>query len=192
MPTTTTAAKGSYAPFFYFTLHRYYYIFNQLPTFNQQLLSKMLETQREQQLLLETREKQRKEMLQTNDKDSKLKYQKMKEASDNLVNEKAQKTWETLQLKEQIAQHELNKVREAQERRRSIKAIRDEGYEMAKARARKAQEYRMEKLNKELREKQERSDAIKKGFFVLNQMRNTMKDIMTKTNMELKVYTYSP
>lgn len=64
--------------------------------------------------------------------------------------------------------------------------FRQESYEIAAARARKAQEYKMMKLNQQLKDKEDRCNAIKKGFTVLNQMRNSMKDIMEKTTNELK------
>lgn len=44
----------------------------------------------------------------------------------------------------------------------------------------------MMKLTQSLKEKEDRCNAIKKGFTVLNQMRNSMKDIMEKTTNELK------
>lgn len=57
---------------------------------------------------------------------------------------------------------------------------------MASLRAKKAQEYRMLKIAADLKNKDERCDAIKKGFFALDHMRNSMKDIMEKTNTELR------
>lgn len=58
---------------------------------------------------------------------------------------------------------------------------------MAKLRAKKAQDYKLLKLHIDIRNKDERCAAIRKGFFALDQMRNSMKDIMDKTNAELKV-----
>lgn len=80
----------------------------------------------------------------------------------------------------------MEKVREAQERRKTIKAIRQEAHEIALFRAQKAEEYRREKLLQQLRDKEERANAIKKGFETLDNMRNSMKDIMTRTNLGLK------
>lgn len=57
---------------------------------------------------------------------------------------------------------------------------------MAAHRARKAHEYKMMKVMADLKNKDDRCDAIKKGFFALDHMRNSMKDIMEKTNTELK------
>ena len=58
---------------------------------------------------------------------------------------------------------------------------------MAQIRAKKAEEYKLQKITADLRYKDERCEAIKKGFFALDHMRNSMKDIMEKTNHELKV-----
>ena len=58
---------------------------------------------------------------------------------------------------------------------------------MSSMRARKAHEYKMAKLRKEIQDKDMRSNAIKKGFQVLNQMRSSMKDIVYSTTLILKV-----
>jgi uncharacterized membrane-anchored protein YjiN (DUF445 family) len=65
-------------------------------------------------------------------------------------------------------------------------ATRQEAFKMAAHRARKAQEYKMMKIAADLKNKDDRCEAIKKGFFALDHMRNSMKDIMEKTNTELK------
>ena len=91
-----------------------------------------------------------------------------------------------MQLKEELARQELKRVQEAQDKRKCIKSIRQEAFNMAAHRARKAQEYKMMRLNAEIKNKDDRCAAIKKGFFALDHMRNSMKDIMEKTNNELK------
>jgi hypothetical protein len=103
------------------------------------------------------------------------------------INEKAKKTQETLKFRETLADQELKHVREAQQKRQTIKAIRQEAFKMASLRAKKAHEYKMMKVMADIQNKEERCSAIKKGFFALNDMRNSMKDIMEKTNNELKV-----
>jgi hypothetical protein len=45
----------------------------------------------------------------------------------------------------------------------------------------------MAKLKKEIQDKDIRSNAIKKGFQVLNQMRSSMKDILHSTTLIMKV-----
>lgn len=126
----------------------------------------------------------------------------------------AAKTQVAMQYKEELARQELKRVKEAQDKRKCIKAIRfvgnfnskclflfnftlgllcvcfflyrQEAFVMAAHRARKAQEYKMMRLAAELKNKDDRCAAIKKGFFALDHMRNSMKDIMEKTNTELK------
>jgi prephenate dehydratase len=93
----------------------------------------------------------------------------------------------TLQLKEELARRELEKLRESQEKRRAFKAVRQEAHDLALTRAQKAEEYRLNKLKENIKNKEDRTMAIRKGFHILGQMRNTMKDIMVKTNVELKV-----
>jgi len=125
----------------------------------------------------------------------------------------ANRTQVAMQYKEELARQELKRVKEAQDKRKCIKAIRfivnveksvtlpfsnfflllccvimcrQEAFVMAAHRARKAQEYKMMRLAAELKNKDDRCAAIKKGFFALDHMRNSMKDIMEKTNTELK------
>lgn len=62
-----------------------------------------------------------------------------------------------------------------------------ESFEIAAARRRKQEEYRKARLEKELKDKEDRCNAIKKGNVTLTQMRNSMRDIMVKTTLELKV-----
>lgn len=45
----------------------------------------------------------------------------------------------------------------------------------------------MMKLEEAIKNKEDRCNNIKRGFTVLSQMRNSMKDIMEKTTTELKV-----
>ncbi len=64
--------------------------------------------------------------------------------------------------------------------------FRQEAYEIANMRAKKVEEYKRQKLLQDIKDKDDRCAAIKRGFGVLEHMRNTMKDIMNRTNMELK------
>jgi uncharacterized protein (DUF927 family) len=99
-------------------------------------------------------------------------------------------TLRNLQMREEIAKQELEKIQDAQERRKMMKALRQEAFAISAMREKKKEEYRMAKLQKQLQDKEERLKAIKQGFTVLSSMRNSMKDIMEKTNHELKVYIY--
>lgn len=65
-------------------------------------------------------------------------------------------------------------------------SFRQEAYALNAMREKKKEEYRLAKVKKNLQDKEERLQAIRKGFNVLSSMRNSMKDIMEKTNHELK------
>ena len=150
------------------------------------MLDRIAENEEHRRRIAENRERVRAEQGTTNEDLHKQKLDSIKAASAKFVEDKAAKTQRELEKKEELARQELIKVREAQEKRRSIKAIRQEAFEMAAMRARKAQEYRMAKLSHDLQAKEERAKAIKMGFYALNHMRNSMKDIMEKTTNELK------
>lgn len=132
------------------------------------------------------KDKERLAMAVSNENLVKEKLTKIKEITEEAVNQKAAKTLQELSLKEELARQELAKVRDAQEKRRRIKAIRQESFKIASIRAQKQDEYRLMKQHTDLKYKEERSAAIKKGFFALDHMRNSMKDIMEKTNNELR------
>jgi len=132
------------------------------------------------------KEKERVAMAVSNENFVKEKLNKIKDLTEEAVNQKAAKTLQELTLKEELARQELAKVRDAQEKRRRIKAIRQESFKIAYIRAQKQNEYRLMKQHTDLKYKEERSAAIKKGFFALDHMRNSMKDIMEKTNNELR------
>ena len=136
--------------------------------------------------LEEDREKKRSEEREANGNVAAEKTRKIKEISDGKVNEKAMKTLKELESKGELARQELKKVQDAQDRRRQLKSIRQEAYEISAARRRKQKDYKMNKLERELQNKEIRCNAIKKGFQVLGQMRNSMKDIMSVTTSLLK------
>jgi myosin heavy subunit len=155
-------------------------------SFFQKVNDKIAEHERYRQQIEEQREKYKREVAPLEQNQSQEKLNKIRERTNNLTEDKSNRTLSALQLKEDIARRELEKVREAQERRRSIKSIRQEAHEIALRRAQKAEEYRMNKIKEDIKNKEERMSAIKQGFHVLDHMRNTMKDIMVKTDIELK------
>lgn len=134
----------------------------------------------------DAREQQHQQLLQHSGNESFEKMMKIKEKNDNATKEKCDRTWSSMKNKEDNAKQELEKVRLAQERRKMIKAIRQEAHEIALFRAQKTEEYRKEKLLQQLKDKEERTMAIKRGFQTLDQMRNSMKDIMTRTRLGLR------
>jgi hypothetical protein len=88
------------------------------------VLDKIAEHERHRQQVEEMREKNKQDTQPLKDNESSEKLQKIKEKSNNVVKEKADRTLAQLQYKEDLARRELEKVKEAQERRRNIKAIR--------------------------------------------------------------------
>jgi hypothetical protein len=65
-------------------------------------------------------------------------------------------------------------------------AHRQEAFTIGSIRVKKKEEYKQAKLQKQVEDKQERLKAIRQGFTVLSSMRSSMKDIMDKTNHQLK------
>ena len=63
---------------------------------------------------------------------------------------------------------------------------RQEAYEIAAARQRKVDEYRLEKINYELKLKEERVKAIEEGHQTLAYMNNLMKDIMKRARASIR------
>lgn len=177
-----------------------------------QMLERIARNEEKRRRLWEQRERERKEMLEKNEDFTREKLAKIRETSDGVVNGKAARTLQTMEMKEELARQELQHVKEAQDKRRCIKAIRwvacaavrvlffpshlcgvvsfhcrQEAFKMAAHRARKAEEYRLMKVAADLKNKDDRCAAIKQGFRALDVMRNSMKDIMEKTTNELKV-----
>jgi hypothetical protein len=152
----------------------------------QEVLASIREAERKRQHVEQERERLTQQRKKSNDTETVEKMNKIREMTDMQVKMKADRTLHELQYREDLAKQEMEKVREAQERRRRIKTIRREAYEIAKFRADRAEEYRKQRLEQEIRDKEERSAAIRRGFHILEHMRNSMKDIMVKTNLELK------
>eukprot|EP01031_Cornospumella_fuschlensis_P042483 gene42483-51898_t len=150
------------------------------------MLDKIHENERHRQAIEEAREQNKRLMQARSDTENYEKMMAIKNKTQQLVEEKANNTLKTLQIKDEIAKQELEKVREAQDRRKMIKALRQEAYTINSIREKKKEEYRLAKIQKQLQDKEERLSAIRKGFTVLSSMRNSMKDIMEKTNYEIK------
>ena len=109
-----------------------------------------------------------------------------KAASDAVLEGKIKKTASELQFKDMLAQKELEKVEDARKRRQQLKEIRQEAFDLAAARRKKAMEHEEAQRKQAIKDKDDKCKAIQDGFKTLSQMRNKMKDIMTRTTMELK------
>ena len=114
------------------------------------------------------------------------KIMRAKEQAEEAENEKIEKTKAELEYKEMLARQELDRVRDAQERRRNIKAIRQESFELAAVRQKKAVDHKNDQLLETIRRKKERARAIKEGEDTLSRMRTNMKEVILKTTYELR------
>ncbi|RYH28548.1 hypothetical protein EON65_11775 [archaeon] len=151
------------------------------------MLERIQDNERHRQAIEETREQNKRLLQARSDSENYEKTMAIKNKTQQLVEEKANQTLKTLQIKDEIAKQELEKVREAQDRRKMIKALRQEAYTINSIREKKKEDYRLAKIQKQLKDKEDRLSAIRQGFNVLSSMRNSMKDIMEKTNYEIKV-----
>lgn len=150
------------------------------------VLQKIKENEEYRTKIIAAREKKRMEEQSASNGFSKDKLQRIKEKTKNDIEDKAMRIQKELDCKDEIARQGLEKVKEAVDKRRCIKSIKKEAFEISSMRAQKVKEYKMDKLNRDIKNKDVRCNAIKKGFQVLNQMRNSMKDIMSVTNSLLK------
>jgi hypothetical protein len=88
------------------------------------MLQRIAQNEEKRARLQEQRDRERQEANDRNEDVTREKLTKIKEATDGVVNGKASRTLEAIQLKEELARQELRKVQEAQEKRKCIKAIR--------------------------------------------------------------------
>ena len=116
----------------------------------------------------------------------KEKIARAKEQADEAENEKIEKIKADLEYREMMTRQELERVRDAQQRRKNIKAIRQEAFELSAVRRQKAVEHRNEKLVEALQRKEGRANAIKEGEATLDHMRSAMKEVIAKTTYELR------
>lgn len=86
-----------------------------------------------------------------------------------------------MELRESLARQELEKAKIEQERRRNIKLIRQEAFELASSRRKKADDYKEAKLLKTLQDKDDRYRAIQTGYKRLEDMRREMHEAVAKT-----------
>ena len=114
-----------------------------------------------------------------------------KAASDAVLEGKIKKTASELQFKDMLAKKELEKVEDARQRRQKLKEIRQEAFDLAATRRKKAIEHEEAQRKQAIKDKDDKCKAIQDGFKTLSHMRNKMKDIMTRTTMELKEEIHS-
>ena len=119
------------------------------------------------------------------DDDLKEKVDKARRQSEDVLKQKIQKTQAEIEIKDALAKQELEKMKVEQERRRNIKMIRQEAFELASSRQKKADEYKEAKLMMSLKQKDDRYQAIKSGYKRLEDMRREMHEAVAKTAFAL-------
>jgi len=128
------------------------------------------------------------EMARSKPKDEqlKLKVEKAKLQSEEVMTQRIQKTKAEIEVREALARQELEKARLEQDRRRNIKLIRQEAYELSASRRKKADDYKEAKLLQTLKDKDDRYIAIKTGYKRLEDMRREMHEAVAKTANALR------
>ena len=115
------------------------------------------------------------------DAEIKAKVLKARKQGEDIVNRKIEKTKAELEIKDQLAKQELEKVKQELVRKKNIQLIRKEAFELAASRRKKADDYREHKLKEQLRIKEEKYQAMKGGYAKLEDMRRVMHEICKKT-----------
>jgi len=151
-----------------------------------EILRRMEEDERKRKELKERKERQRQEELRHSNDAMLEKLNYAKKCAYGGAEERALKIKAEMDFKDMLAKQELNKVKDSQEKRRAIKLIRQEAYELANLRRQKMDEHRRAKLDEALKNKEDRCNAIKQGYTTLKTMRRTMKDIIIKATTSLK------
>ena len=150
------------------------------------VVQKIIEAEEHRNKIIAARQAKRVEEQEESGNYSKEKLQRIREKTKSDTEDRAMKVKKEYDCKEEIARQELEKVKDGIEKRRGIKAIKQEAFEISAMRTKKVKEYKMDKLNRDIQNKDMRCNAVKKGFQVLGQMRNSMKDILNVTNSLLK------
>lgn len=152
----------------------------------QAMVDKITADEEKRQRIKEQRNLERGSTGAKNDDALREKMKMIRQVTADADREKSTKALADLQFKEALAKQELDKVKDAQLKRRSIKAIRQEAYDLAATRKKKADEYHRRMAEQAIKIKNDKCTAIKNGFLTLSQMRMKMRDIMSSATMQLK------
>ena len=116
----------------------------------------------------------------------KEKVDRARKHNEEIVAQKVNRTQAELDIKDALAKQELERLKAQQERRRNIKLIRLEAFELSAYRRKKADDYKQAKLRHDLKIKDDRYQAVREGERRLQHMRHTMHEIVKKTKFELR------
>jgi len=150
------------------------------------IVKRMKDDENRRNEMKKKRDDQREAMNKMNNERMQQKMARVKQISDGGTDEKVTKTLSDLEHKDMITKRELDRVRAAQENRRTIKMIHQEAYELSAMRRKKQNDYKMMKRVEAVKNKEDRCRAIKDGYHQLSKMRNTMKDILGVATSVLK------
>lgn len=153
----------------------------------EKLISKMDEDDRRRRELEEERQRQNKIANEEKTERMQAKLGKIRQNLEGREGGKIERTKEQIAVKNEIARQELEKVSAQMERRRRLKAIRQEAYDIAAARQRKADEHRKARIEHEIKTKQTRCKAINEGYNTLSYMSTLMKDVMGRAREAIRV-----
>jgi hypothetical protein len=123
---------------------------------------------------------------QANNGALKEKLDRIRKQNEDVIQNKIERTKAQMELKEALFAQEQAKMRNEMERRKNIKMIRQEAFELAARRRKKADDHKRATLLAEVKRKDDRYQAMKEGGETLNQMRHVMAEIMDKTKHTLK------
>jgi hypothetical protein len=132
------------------------------------------------------REREKREQIEKERQEREDTMRKAKAAQAKLLAERTQKTKDELAFKDFMAQKELARMRDQQERRRILKGIRQEAYQLSAHRKKRADDYIMQQQIDNIKMKNDRSEAIKAGKQAMQALRGEMMTVMLRTKAELK------
>jgi len=110
---------------------------------------------------------------------------KVKQTNKEKTDEKINSTLSELERRDELARQVFEENEAQRSRRRAIKDVRQQSFELAAIRRKKALDFRKQKLEESIRSKDERYQAIKDGEKALKRMTESITEVISKTKMEL-------
>lgn len=110
---------------------------------------------------------------------------KVRTSNKEKTDEKINATLGELERRDELARQVFEENEEQRHRRQAIKDVRQQSFELAAIRRKKAMDFRKEQLEDSIRAKDERYKAIKDGEKALKRMTESITEVISKTKMEL-------
>lgn len=111
---------------------------------------------------------------------------KIKQSMVESTNKKIERTVEHIQYKELTSKQEKERLDAEMERRKRLKAIRQEAFEISSLRQKKAEEYRKKQIADALAAKESKCNAIAEGQQTLKLMSGMIKDVMGRARSAIR------